>query len=80
MTVKKASAKKSLVKKAAPKKKTAKKAVVKKAAMKEAYECGDCGYMLVAVGPDRCYEKHVFICCGKPMKKTVKKAPAAKKK
>lgn len=80
MPMKKVLKKKSVVKKAVPKKKAAKRTVAKKAAVKEAYECGACGYRLVAVGSDRCCEKHVFICCGKPMKKTVKRAPAAGKK
>ena len=35
----------------------------------EAYECGVCGYRLVANSECGCIEEHVIICCDKPMKK-----------
>ena len=44
----------------------AKPKAVKKA---EAYECGVCGYRLVANAECGCIEEHVIICCDKPMKK-----------
>ncbi len=80
MAVKKATMKKKAVGKPAPRKTAVKKAVTKKAAGKETYECGLCGYKLTASGPNCCPEKHVILCCGKPMKRTMKKAPVLKKR
>jgi len=53
-------------------KKAVKKPVRKakpKAKKGEAYECGVCGYRLVADAACGCAEEHVFICCDEPMKK-----------
>ncbi len=53
-------------------KKAVKKPVPKakpKAKKAEAYECGVCGYRLVADTDCGCAEEHVFLCCSQPMKK-----------
>lgn len=80
-TAKKAAAKK-------PMKKTVKEAYkkpIKKAAKKKApakpkkgatYRCGVCGVGIVVDEVCGCVEEHVFICCGKPMKKKGKKKAA----
>jgi rubrerythrin len=61
-TAKKAPVKKT--KKAAPKKEAAAK--VKKG---QAYECRVCGYRVVVDKACGCAEEHVFVCCGKPMRR-----------
>jgi hypothetical protein len=40
-----------------------------KAKKKVGYECGVCGYSLVADDACGCAEEHVFLCCNVPMKK-----------
>jgi hypothetical protein len=42
------------------------------------YSCGVCGIELECVGGCGCFETDL-ICCGKPMKRKVKKAAAGKK-
>jgi hypothetical protein len=59
----------------------AKKKAVKAApkAKKSAYECRVCGSLAVIDPLCGCAEEHVFICCGRPMKKAATKKPAPKK-
>ena len=60
-----------------PRKIQKKTATVKKG---DKYECRVCGYRIVVDAVCGCAEEHVFICCGKPMKKkAAAKKPAAKK-
>jgi hypothetical protein len=61
-----------------PTKKTKPKTAVPKAA-KSAYTCKVCGAFAVIDPVCGCVEEHVFICCGKPMKKAAVKKPAPKK-
>jgi len=48
-------------------------------AVKAAYACEICGAYAVIDPVCGCAEEHVFICCGKPMKKAAAKKPAPKK-
>ncbi len=45
----------------------------------ENYTCGICGYRIIVDEACGCAEEHVFICCGKNMKKAAAKKPAKKK-
>lgn len=49
-----------------------------KAVKKAAYECRVCGSYAVVDPVCGCAEEHLFICCGKPMKKAAAKKPAKK--
>ena len=49
-----------------------------KAEKKAAYECRVCGSYAVVDPVCGCAEEHLFICCGKPMKKAGAKKPAKK--
>jgi hypothetical protein len=42
------------------------KAKIKKG---DSYECGVCGYRLIVDEACGCAEEHVYVCCGKTMKK-----------
>jgi hypothetical protein len=59
----------------------AKKKAVKAApkAKKAAYECRVCGSLAIVDPLCGCEEEHVFICCGRPMKKAAAKKSAPKK-
>jgi hypothetical protein len=48
-------------------------------AKKAAYECRVCGSLAVVDPLCGCTEEHVFICCGRPMKKAVAIKSAPKK-
>ena len=45
----------------------------------ESYKCGVCGYGIVVDAACGCAEEHVFVCCGRPMKKSQAKKAAPKK-
>ena len=47
--------------------------------VKAAYTCEICGAYAVIDRVCGCAEEHVFICCGKPMKKAAVRKPAPKK-
>ena len=52
------------------------KAKIKKG---DKYECGICGYRIVVDEACGCAEEHVYVCCGKKMKKSSPKKAAKKK-
>ena len=56
-----------------------KKKSIAKAKKGDAYECRLCGYRIIVDEACGCAEEHIFICCGKPMKKKAKKAKKTKK-
>jgi hypothetical protein len=45
----------------------------------QGYECQVCGYSVVVDDVCGCEEEHIFLCCGKPMKRAASRKPAAKK-
>jgi len=47
----------------------ARKKASPKAKKGDSYKCGVCGYRIIVDEACGCAEEHVFVCCGKPMKK-----------
>jgi hypothetical protein len=47
----------------------AKKKGAQRAKKGEAFQCGVCGYRIIVDEVCGCAEEHIFVCCGKPMKK-----------
>jgi hypothetical protein len=59
-------------------KKSAKPAAKARTKAGDAYECRVCGYRIVVDRACGCVEEHVYLCCGKTMKKAPAKAAAKK--
>lgn len=51
---------------------------VAKAKAGDGYECRVCGYRIIIDHVCGCAEEHVYLCCGKAMKKTPAKTAAKK--